>query len=248
MEPSQNLVVVEVDTMSEDTVHKLGQELIPVNSSSVQGRLKLHSEFWETALVPSKFILDIIKTGYKLPFIKFPTPYYQENHRVSLANETFVREAIQELLENNCVQSIERCPTVCSPLQVVSNDKGKRRLVIDLRYVNKFLLKHKFKYEGLDIAAQILEKGEFFATFDLKSGYHHVDIHPDYWQFLGFSWNEKGHRKFYVFKVLPFGLATACYVFTKLLRPLVRRWRSLGLKIILYIDDGICSATTANEL
>ena len=54
-------------------------------------------------------------------------------------------------------------------------------------------------------------------------------------------------RKFYVFKVLPFGLATACFIFTKLLRPLVKRWRSLGMKAIMYVDDGICSAKSYNE-
>ena len=41
------------------------------------------------------------------------------------------------------------CPTVCSPLQVVVNAKGKRRLVLDLRYVNHYLCQSKFKYEGL---------------------------------------------------------------------------------------------------
>ena len=47
-----------------------------------------------------------------------------------------------------------------------------------------------------------------------------------------------------MFAVLPFGLSTACYVFTKLLRPLVKCWRSLakGLRVIVYIDDGICAA------
>ena len=50
-----------------------------------------------------------------------------------------------------------------------------------------------------------------------------------------------------MFRVLPFGLSTACYVFTKLLRPLVRRWRALGLKAIVYIDDGICASDSAVE-
>ena len=39
--------------------------------------------------------------------------------------------------------------------------------------------------------------------------------------------------------MLPFGLATACYVFTKLLRPLVKFWRKQGLRALLYLDDGI---------
>ena len=39
--------------------------------------------------------------------------------------------------------------------------------------------------------------------------------------------------------MLPFGLSTVCYVFTKLLRPLIKHWREKGLKAIIYLDDGI---------
>ena len=42
-----------------------------------------------------------------------------------------------------------------------------------------------------------------------------------------------------MFTVLPFGLATACYIFTKLLRPLVRLWYK---SYIVHIDDGIIVA------
>ena len=31
-------------------------------------------------------------------------------------------------------------------------------------------------------------------------------------------------------------------MFTKLLRPLEKHWRSQGLRIIVYLDDGICAA------
>ena len=36
-----------------------------------------------------------------------------------------------------------------------------------------------------------------------------------------------------------FGLATACYAFTKLMRPLVKYWRGGGLHTVLYLDDDI---------
>jgi hypothetical protein len=35
------------------------------------------------------------------------------------------------------------------------------------------------------------------------------------------------------------GLASACYLFTKITRPLVKKWRSEGKQIIMYLDDGI---------
>ena len=40
---------------------------------------------------------------------------------------------------------------------------------------------------------------------------------------------------------------TACYVFTKLLRPLVKFWRSKGRRVIVYIEYGICAASTLEE-
>ena len=45
-----------------------------------------------------------------------------------------------------------------------------------------------------------------------------------------------------MFTVLPFGLATACYIFTKLIRPLVKHWRGKGLRTVVYLDDGIVAA------
>ena len=51
-----------------------------------------------------------------------------------------------------------------------------------------------------------------------------------------------GARRYFTFKVLPFGLSTACFVFTKLLRPLVTRWQSIGHVSLVCIDDGISGA------
>ena len=57
-----------------------------------------------------------------------------------------------------------------------------------------------------------------------------------------------------MFTVLPFGLSSACYLFTKLLRPLARYWRSRGLRIVVYLDDCLCavnglvSAKLASEM
>ena len=37
----------------------------------------------------------------------------------------------------------------------------------------------------------LFEKADYISTFDLKSGYHHVDIHPQSQAYLGFSWAHK---------------------------------------------------------
>lgn len=41
---------------------------------------------------------------------------------------------------------------------------------------------------------------------------------------------------------MPFGLSSAPFIFTKILRNLVRFWREMGIYIVLYLDDGFCFA------
>ena len=78
--------------------------------------------------------------------------------------------------------------------------------------------------------------------FDLKSGYQHIDILQEHQTYLGFSWVVNSVRKFFVFTVLPFGLSSAPFIFTKVVRPLVRYWRSRAVRITVYLDDGLGSA------
>ena len=64
-------------------------------------------------------------------------------------------------------------------------------------------------------------------------------MHPDSVRYLGFSWIFNGRREWFQFKVLCFGVCTGPYVFTKFLKPLVRRWRAEGIELFLYLDDGL---------
>ena len=167
-------------------------------SLTVQGRLSSRASFWEDTLEASEFVLGVVRFGYRLPFIRFPPPVCMRNHRSALQNSAFVSESVSELLLANCAIECDVCPLVCSPLQVVTNT-SKQRLVIDLRYVNQYLRQQKFKYEGLNVIAPLFKQGDFMITFDLKSGYHHVDIHQDYWPYLGFTWGEvDGSQRFFV--------------------------------------------------
>lgn len=164
------------------------------------------------------FIVDIVKNGYRLPFISTPPPFFAKNNKSSEENHAFVTESITKLLENKCKVEIKTAPYCVNPLAVAT--QSKLRLVIDLRHVNKYVKQNSFKYENLKVISKMFDKGDFFITFDLKSGYHHVPIHKD---FLAFSLVINGHLRFFKFLVLPFGLSSACYIFTKLMRQLVKK-------------------------
>ena len=208
----------------------------------VKGRLREHVDFWREVVKAPAFIIDCIQNGYKLPFFSEPPPNRLNNSASALKYKDFVSQAIAELLRNGCVKKLESAPHVCSPLSVVVNTKGKKRLVINLRYLNQFLKKESFKYEDLRTLLTLLKTQDYLCKFDLKSGYHHVEITNLHWKYLGFQWGTNDEQQYYVFTVLPFGLATACYVFTKLIRPLVKHWRGQGLRAVVYLDDGIVAA------
>ena len=78
-----------------------------------------------------------------------------------------------------------------------------------------------------------------------------VDIYLEHQKYLGFSWQFHGMLRYFTFKVLHFGLSSACFCFTKVLRPLVSRWRSMARNSYTYLDDGLgsqrnkCSAAAA---
>ena len=67
----------------------------------------------------------------------------------------------------------------------------------------------------------------------MKSAYHYLHIFHTDVAYLGFKW--KG--EYYVYSVFSFGLATNGYIFSKLVREIVKYWRAKGLKIIMYLDD-----------
>ncbi len=54
-----------------------------------------------------------------------------------------------------------------------------------MRYVNKHLAKKVFKFEGLADLADMAETGEYSVSYDLKSAYYHVGLHPTTRRFVG---------------------------------------------------------------
>ena len=149
-------------------------------------------------------------------------------------------QAIHELVFSGRICVVAQKPLVVNPLSVSIQPCGKKRLILDLRHVNKCLVKQRVKYEDWKFALAYFTKGSYMFSFDLKSGYHHIEISQDYQTYLGFSWeaSDSGDEIFYVFTVLPFGLSTAPHVFTKLLKPLEKHWRLQGISLAIFLDDG----------
>lgn len=223
----------ENDIISEHQIYLKNLESFR-DSKGVKHRLRNAVQFWKS-INASDFIISTISTGYVIPFIMPPKEMYMKNNKSAILNAEFVSDTVSELLLSSCIIQVPFIPVVVNPLSVAMNSSGKKRLILDLSVLNKFVRRDKVKFEDWKIALQYFQKGFHMFKFDLKSGYHHIDICSAQQTFLGFSWN----NLFYVFTVLPFGLSSAPYIFTKCLRPMVRYWRQSGVNIVLYLDDGL---------
>ena len=200
----------------------------------VKGRLKENIQFW-IDIGAYDFIIDTIRNGYKIPFYSSPSSV----NLSAINNADFVDTAIQDLLQRGLIVKCDNQPFIVNPLSVSIQSNGKKGLILDLRVVNQHLWKQSVKFEDMRTARPHININSYMFKYDIHSAYHHVDIFEPHTVYLGFSWIINGRRTFFKFLVLPFGLSTACYLFTKLTRPLVKKWRSEGKQVIMYLDDGL---------
>ena len=210
-------------------------------SISVKGRLKNHVEKWEQ-MGANKFVMDTIRHSYKIPFLRMPDKARFTNNRSALCNTAFVTNSILELLLGGRNKKMGS-PTVVNPLSVYRRGE-KKHIILDLCYVNTHTWKHHVKFEGWETFQHYLCPGCHLFDFDLQSGYHHIDTFEEHMTYLGFSWTADSITETYCFCVLPFGLTSAEYIFTKICRVPVKFWRGNGIQIVLYLDDGIGTAQT----
>jgi hypothetical protein len=184
----------------------------------VRHTLRNHLQHWQS-FCTSVSVLGIIAVGYQLPWANGPptAPHFAHNHPSAFQHASFVTQAVETLMQTGALMASADKPFVVSPLGVVPKGEDKFRLILDLRYVNSFLQVVPFKYDSIRSVVDLCQPKDYLFTVDLKSGYHHIDIHQRDWQYLGFEWN----GSYYVSCQLPFGLAPACYVFIKVLRRMV---------------------------
>ena len=211
--------------------------------TGVKGRLAKNIEFWRN-IGANDYVLNLIEFGYKLPMSTVPPKSRLKNNKSALAHVDFVTKAINDLVLSGAVKEVSQVPHVVNPLTVAKNKGNKLRLVLDLRFVNPYVELDHIKFDDWSVASDYLVHNGYMFSFDLKSGYHHIDIHPSFQRYLGFSWQVDNHVHYYTFTVLPFGLRTAGHVFTKTLRCLVKHWRSQSVRAVVYLDDGLFIEST----
>lgn len=90
----------------------------------------------------------------------------------------------------------------------------------------------------------LLKKGDYMVKIDLKDAYLTVPIWQNHQKYLRFLWRDS----LLEFACLPFGLASAPRVFTKLLKPVLSILRQRGIRLIVYLDDILLMAPSVEQV
>ena len=140
------------------------------------------------------------------------------------------------MLQMNAIRKMtdeEKQTSVRSSIYTVPKKNGKRRPVINLRWLNQHVIKQHFKMTTMRDVRASISPGCWMASIDLSDCFWGLPVHKDHQRFLAFDWEGVT----YCFQVLPFGLGPSPWFITKLYRHVVERLHQCGHQAMIYIDD-----------
>jgi Reverse transcriptase (RNA-dependent DNA polymerase) len=245
----------------EHAAPQVGTEELPIPirdaSSFVAGRLPEAFQMWDSVFIPKSGASEKLATltrkwlssAVHLPdFFKYyegeafgefvaaerPAGRVLRNLPFDSSEDAaFARQAVAELVRTGAAVRVDLIPKLVLPIGVAINDAGKRRLILDARYLNLWTPSPEMSYETLTDFRYGLKPGDLMFSVDHKSGYHHVPLTEESREYVGFHLD----GQYYMFTVLPFGIAPACYIYNTLSSVLAGYLRAHGVHLIFYIDD-----------
>ena len=201
------------------------------------GRLKSRIDIWrQTTFDP--FVLSVIHCGYRIRWNDHgpPPPREQGNSPNCKNHIEFIDNSILDAVNKGVVHETSReFLHNISPLNVdVKKSNGKRRLIFNSMFINSYMQVPKFKYPQLyKEGKEIFSGSKFGYVLDISQAFYHIEIHPQYYKYLGFMWKDRC----YYWRCCPFGVKFGPWLWDRILAPVVDKLKKEGLQMIAFCDD-----------
>ncbi len=159
------------------------------------------------------------------------------SHRRTTVDSPEMAREIEQLIAMGAVIRTQERPEVVTPIfGVPKRLEDALRLIHDLRRVNETLESKHFTMKGLGELELTVTQGDWMIAIDLRKGYYQILVRPEDRSKLGFEWR----GRFYVFKVMPFGLSTAPRAYVQMVR-FFTKWlrKTFSIKVVAYLDDWV---------
>lgn len=221
------------------TLHSL-----PLEKAPPAGRTRLCLPNW-SLITQDPWVLETV-VGYRLELEA--RPWQKVSPKSGLIPQEQLREVKKEVESMLAKKAIREVTPIqgqfLSRIFTVPKKDGSSRPIINLRPLNRFMAKHHFKMENVAMLKDLLKKGDWMGSIDLKDAFQTVPVHGDFCKLLRFRWE----GKMYEYQCLPFGLTSAPRTFTKVMKPIMALLREKGVRCLIFIDDILILATARQEL
>ncbi|XP_050512905.1 uncharacterized protein LOC126888594 [Diabrotica virgifera virgifera] len=204
-----------------------------LEASKYAGRLKFFINRWKD-ITKDNVVLSWLE-GYSIPLISMPNQTYVcAEHKWSPLERLVIKHSVNDLLLSGAISSASPCENqFVSNIFLVPKTDGSYRLVLNLKNFNRFVKTKHFKIEDRKTVSSLIIPNCYMATVDLKDAYLLVPIREGHRKYLRFFFE----GSLYQYNSLPFGLSSAPFVFTKIMRPVVSFLRERGYTSVIYLDD-----------
>ena len=215
-------------------------------SSFPRNKLRAKLGYWK-AIGATDEVISWIANGISLRMEHEPQHYEFKNHKSYQEHITHIDKEHERHISTGSWRKVDKSfVKVVNPLQV-EEQKNKLRMCTDMRYVNAHIAHSKFKLETLQThVQQIVQQGDVMITTDMEQAYYSMAMHENSWPYM--CW--KHREEYYCSTVLTFGLSQAPMNFHKTMRTIVRLCRTLGIRVLNYLDDFLwsCKPSQAHTL
>ena len=148
-----------------------------------------------------------------------------------------VRKFIQEQLRKGYIRPSKSPQT--APVFFIRKKDGKKRIVQDYRYLNKWTIKNNYPLPLISDIVENIGTKKVFTKMDLRWGYNNVQIKEgDKWK-VAFMTPERSFEPTVMF----FGLTNSPVTFQAMMNELLRDLINMG-KVAAFIDDVIVGTKT----
>lgn len=166
-------------------------------------------------------------------------PVKQRLRRIPVALVEKVNKEIDSLLAAKIIEKCDHSDWI-SPMTFAVKKSGSLRLCLDLRAVNKAIIREEYPFPTIDEMILALKDSRFFAKLDLEKAFHQVAITEESKRITTFI----THRGLFRYNRLVFGIASAPEIFQKIMETIILKDCE---GIIIYVDDIVVHGKTREQ-